>query len=110
MNCDINVWRENIIKEAQLQLSLSFPDEVADPTLLKMFLKRGVSEITKRRKLTNDDEFTRGDHDYTLVRFIVRSYNEGGIEGVVGTSSLGVSRNFSVSPLAELKQNTLQVI
>ena len=110
MNCDINVWKENLIKEALLEISLAYPDEVADATLLKTFLKQGVHEITKRRKLKNDSEFVNGDHDYNLVRFIVRSYNEGGIEGVRSTNSLGVTRTFSVSPLAELKQNTLQVI
>ena len=60
--------------------------------------------------LTNDGEFLSGYHDYNLVHFIIRSYNEGGIEGASSANSLGTSKTFPLSPLAELKQFTLQVV
>ena len=107
---DTKQWQEMILAKAQQQYTLSFPDEKAEPTLFKHYLHYGVEAIKDRRKLTNDNEFLSGKHDYNLVRFIVRSYNEGGIEGVSSATSLGTSRTFSLSPIAELKQHTIQVI
>ena len=110
MCSDTQKWKESLIMQAQGQLTLSNPDEKADKTLLIQYLNYGVCAIKSRRKLTNDSELLGGQHDYNLVRFIIRSYNEGGIEGATSANSLGTSRTFSLSPLAELKQNTLQVI
>lgn len=107
---DIAAWKESLILQAQQQLTLSNPDEKADKTLLIQYLNYGVTEIRKRRKLTNDSELLSGYHDYNLVHFIIRSYNEGGIEGASSANSLGTSKTFPLSPLAELKQFTLQVI
>ena len=78
---DIAAWKESLILQAQQQLTLSNPDEKADKTLLIQYLNYGVTEIRKRRKLTNDSELLGGQHDYNLVRFIIRSYNEGVVRG-----------------------------
>lgn len=107
---NVNEWRDLIIKAAQTQLSLGNPDERADPNLLNIYLNFGIAEIKRRRKLKNDDELLSGIHDYVLVRFIVRSYNEGGVEGAESATSLGTTRNFTLSPLAELKSNVRQII
>lgn len=107
---NIETCKESLILQAQQQLTLSNPDEKADKTLLIQYLNYGVNEVRKRRKLTNDGEFLSGYHDYNLVHFIIRSYNEGGIEGASSANSLGTSKTFPLSPLAELKQFTLQVI
>lgn len=107
---NLTVWKETMLKKASQQLTLGDPDQCSDKVILNNFLDFGICEIRKRRKLSNDTEFLRGYHDYTLTRFIVRSYNEGGIEGAGSASSLGNSTSFTLSPIAELQSNTLQII
>lgn len=76
--------------------------------MLEDFFNDAIIEIKKWRKLKNDKEFLSELYNYDIVKYIIRVFQEQGIEGQTNSNVGGVSKTYKMSPKEELRSNISQ--
>lgn len=112
---DFTQWKDSIIEKAVAQISyranMAPTDKSELNSLLSSFIDDGISILIKWRKLNpEDEEFTNGVHDSSLVAYLKNRYYDNGKELYNGYSSNGISTNKKVSAESLLKSSCKQVL
>lgn len=101
--------KDKIIKRATRQIQNNYGELSADETvMLEDFFDDAINEIKKWRKLQNDNEFLSELYNYNIVKYIVRVFQEQGIEGQTSSNVGGDSKSFKLTPSQELKSSIAQ--
>lgn len=113
---DLTQWKDSIIEKAVSQISyranMAPVDKSELNSLLSSFLDDGISILRKWRKLKSEEneEFTNGTHDSSLVAFLKNKYYDNGKELYNGYSSNGISTSKRVAAESLLKSSCKQVL
>lgn len=111
---ELNDWKDKIIEKSKKQISFRSNmsnTEIADlTTILFDYLEDGMLIIKNWRKLKDTTEFTNGQHDSGLIRYINDKYLANGREYYESFSSGGVSSSSKQSPESRLKSTCKQVM
>lgn len=101
--------KDKIIVRAKRQLESDFGTISAEKAiLLEDYFDDAVSEIKKWRKLTLDDEFLNELYNYNITKYIIRVFQERGIEGQTNSNVGGESKSFKLTPNQELLTGIVQ--
>lgn len=76
--------------------------------MLEDFFDDAITTIKKWRKLTNENEFLQELYNYNIVKYIIRVFQEQGIEGQVSSNVGGVSKSYKLTPTQELLSGITQ--
>lgn len=105
----IQELKDKIIERATRQLQNNYGELSKNETLmLEDYFDDCITEIKKWRKLQNDKEFLSELYNYDIVKYIIRVFQEQGIEGQTSSNVGGDSKSYKLTPKQELQTNVKQ--
>lgn len=103
--------KELIINKAKRRIEFNYDTlDENQVELLSDFYDSAINAIKKWRHLTDNKEFENDDYNDIIVKYIVRTYQELGLEGVTSSTIGGDTKTFGRTPLAELLSSIPQRI
>lgn len=103
--------KSKITERATRQIQNNYGElSTEDKELLEDFFDDAVIEIKKWRKLQNDNEFLEELYNSNIVRYIIRAFQELGIEGQSSSNVGGDSKVYKLTPRQELLSGIMQRI
>lgn len=89
--------------QEKIKRRLEFNSEYeADEDIINDFIDSAINEIANWRHLTDESEYLSGMYDNSIIRFVIESYNQMGIEGQSYEANGATSKQFAETPLARL--------
>lgn len=79
-----------------------------DYLMLEDFFEDAVIAIRNWRSLKTDEEFLSEKYNHNIVKYIIRVFQEQGIEGQDSSSVGGDKKTFALTPIQELLSNITQ--
>ena len=103
--------KNKLLERATRQIQNNYGTLSENETLmLEDFFNDAVNEIKKWRKLQNEKEFLSESYNSNIVRYIIRVFQEQGIEGQSSSNVGGDSKSFKLTPTQELLTGIMQRI
>ncbi len=111
---EMREWKDSVIAKAVRQITyranMSQSDIDKLTLVLSDYLDEGITILRKWRKMSDDREFLRGDHDSGLVSFLKAKDQANGRDLFESYNSGGVSSSMKATPENLLKGSCKQVI